>query len=891
MLRQLMSKLHKLSLGAVKLTAPKVTDVTSEPNLSIEDLIRYPPETKGIPIIKLDKIMASQAEILRLMHRDSGLLDPQDDSMIKSSKANKRGKPSNELDLNFDTLFRQVVVNYIRYVHLLPASENHHHCDVGGLIRHSLEVALNSLRKSQQQVLPAIGHLDEEQNRKPRWQYAAWVCGLLHDAGKVLYDMRVYDTETGKDWNPYLSDLYTWASENNVSRYRVVWRPEHRHKKHENLSVTVLEWVLTKEAKAYLMDNTDELPIAMNHCLSHYGNTQGFLQNCLRAADSASTEKDIQTQWHEMIGKRRYPLESAIVNAMRRLRDEWTVNEAKAFVWIIGDEVFLSWPKAIQMIVKRLQDDKVDVPVNPTRVVEILEERNLVKKLDQTANYSMFTPKGIKNITSPERVICLSWPGLLYETMPTPKSIPGTLRLNNEGKALEYNPDGTITLIESESETNSEERAPVTVGVKPKAESETSIVETKSANESVTRMAKSTPVKKTTKAVQENDKQAKAIKSSNNKPSSDLGNKGLSFVNQATASTGAKPSKSEDANQPAKDISKSSPEKTQPAKPRPNDKEQSNKAAKQVAPKEVVEAKAKASNIKLACEEETKPSKKEQADKKGGKDVIGSMLRNKRAAIQSQAQQVAQVEKKGWLKRSVDTANSGELAIKGVCVALSSGDIKLDLGEHVFLRNSLLYISAVYIADTLKLDVGEVTTDLKLNKLLKYDLLKPNQLVKRESFGKQTVMCVCLTKKLTTELLNELGLTVSSINYSQLGEEKSKPQVNHGEKVSEDAQVPNTKGSSSTAVEPPNITSEFLEYLTNMVMGEALPEFIKHSEKGSFYAVQLNEAISGFGDAIPDKEKLILKKEIPTLAVGTEKHLNSKGEQSRYLLLEKHIIG
>ena len=75
MLRQLMSKLHKLSLGAVKLTAPKVTDVTSEPNLSIEDLIRYPPETKGIPIIKLDKIMASQAEILRLMHRDSGLLD------------------------------------------------------------------------------------------------------------------------------------------------------------------------------------------------------------------------------------------------------------------------------------------------------------------------------------------------------------------------------------------------------------------------------------------------------------------------------------------------------------------------------------------------------------------------------------------------------------------------------------------------------------------------------------------------------------------------------------------------------------------------------------------------------------------------------------------------
>lgn len=184
MLSRLRGVVHKMLSGAAEKVAP-VSDsiVIPAPELAIEDLIRYPPETKGIPVISLEKILASQSEILRLMHRDSGLPDPTEDkSDLKTVK--KSDKLKNEYQLNFDTLFRQVVTNYIRYVHLLPASENHHHSDVGGLARHSLEVALNSLRRAQQQVLPAIGHLDEEQARKPRWQYAAWICGLLHDAGK-----------------------------------------------------------------------------------------------------------------------------------------------------------------------------------------------------------------------------------------------------------------------------------------------------------------------------------------------------------------------------------------------------------------------------------------------------------------------------------------------------------------------------------------------------------------------------------------------------------------------------------------------------------------------------------------------------------------------------------
>lgn len=997
MLSRLKGAVHKMLTGAAEKVAPATDEkiVLPTPELSIEDLIRYPPETKGIPVISLDKILSSQYEILRLMHRDSGLPDPDEGGDKK--KAKSKGKGDKEYELNFDTLFRQVVVNYIRYVHLLPASENHHHSDVGGLARHSLEVALNSLRKSQQQVLPAIGHLDEEQARKPRWQYAAWVCGLLHDAGKILFDMRVYDVDTGKDWNPYLSDLLTWAGENNVSRYRVTWRPEHRHKKHENLTVQVLEWVLTPEAKAYLMDNTDELPIAINHALAHYGSQDGYLQSCLRMADSASTEKDIRTQWHEMIGKRRYPLESAIVAAMRRLRDNWEVNKPKGHVWIIGEEVFLSWPKSIQLIVQRLQDDKVDVPVNPTRILEILEERNLVHRLDESVTYSMFTPD-MENVAGMERVIRLAWPGLLYETMPVPRSVPGVLRLNNEGKSLDYKEDGTIIEIEPDSESDDKaESAPSTESTDPVSES------SRKANEKAKQPKdkKPQPVKKTNskpkKASHKNGDtggakpvKAKAqakkpatggdvdmpnIPTAGEKPQPKQTNKGLTFANQSPSSEKGsgttpatkeveKPKPQQEAEVAAIDPTTSlrgsvEPELevpaylTQddgyPAYPMEDDgvpempaylsepdwfeaqsREEVVEPVNQSAviaskPKPELKPETTSKPTTLPVSEKGKSQREvvstesvvqvasgkgdQEAPKTDGKPPksnvpVGNMLRRKASFDKGNAQ--AQVPK-GWLGQKKHGRNQGDVFLIDLATAMANGSLGVDSGNGVFLVDGQLHLDVKAISQVLNVEAGPISTSLKNARQLDYDTFKPNLLVQRKKFGVDTFMVISLTKAVSKQMREDLGLTVESVDYMPAERPVEKPTpvvakkdsaVSRESNVASQTPAPakavskpaNDKAVSKLANDKDDEITQFLSFLNEKSTSSEV-DYMQQASDGQHWAIYVQGAVKAFTEEVRSGAgRNSLSKELTMQAVGVV-DLETKSGTKKHLLIRKELIG
>ncbi|MEA1053921.1 TraI domain-containing protein, partial [Lamprobacter modestohalophilus] len=47
------------------------------------------------------------------------------------------------------TYIEPVICRYAAFVHLLPASEAHHHCGSGGLLRHGLEVAFRATMLSQ----------------------------------------------------------------------------------------------------------------------------------------------------------------------------------------------------------------------------------------------------------------------------------------------------------------------------------------------------------------------------------------------------------------------------------------------------------------------------------------------------------------------------------------------------------------------------------------------------------------------------------------------------------------------------------------------------------------------------------------------------------------------
>ena len=82
-----------------------------------EDIPRYPPFAKGLPAADTKRILETQSELIT---RIKGIL-----------------RFTAE---DFAETVNPVIENYAAYVHLLPASEAHHHRGAGGLFRHGLEV-------------------------------------------------------------------------------------------------------------------------------------------------------------------------------------------------------------------------------------------------------------------------------------------------------------------------------------------------------------------------------------------------------------------------------------------------------------------------------------------------------------------------------------------------------------------------------------------------------------------------------------------------------------------------------------------------------------------------------------------------------------------------------
>ena len=107
-----------------------------------------------------------------------------------------------EFDEGWAILFQMLADNYIMMIGSLPASENHHHAGSCGLLIHSIEVALFSLKIARRKVFINIP-MNSYKKRQVENAYvmACTISGLFHDAGKVVYDV-VVSTESGVKWNP-----------------------------------------------------------------------------------------------------------------------------------------------------------------------------------------------------------------------------------------------------------------------------------------------------------------------------------------------------------------------------------------------------------------------------------------------------------------------------------------------------------------------------------------------------------------------------------------------------------------------------------------------------------------------------------------------------------------
>lgn len=331
------------------------TPMPKETIASNEEIPRYPPFMKGLPAAPVERVLDTQSELIQSIEQVLALPDAL-----------------------YQTIALPVITRYAAFSHLLPASESHHHRGAGGLFRHGLEVAHWATLASHGSLFATDTTPKTRKTLEPRWRLAVCFAGLLHDIGKPVSDIAVTDSQGLLTWNPCDENLIDWATQHHINRYFLRWR-ENRHKRHQQFSALVIERVLTRESRAYLLEPGPEIMQALLETL--HGLDRGSkLYELVVTADCKSVERDLKTHAHSVDAALGMPVERYLFDAMRRLikSGQWLVNDKGARVWRFQSGVHIVWRTGAQDIVGLLAKDKVPgIPRDEDTLADILIERGL----------------------------------------------------------------------------------------------------------------------------------------------------------------------------------------------------------------------------------------------------------------------------------------------------------------------------------------------------------------------------------------------------------------------------------------------------------------------------------------------------------------------------------
>jgi len=318
-----------------------------------EEIPRYPPFAKGLPVAPIDKVLLTQDELIQRIRNALGFNKEECKSLILP-----------------------VIKKYAEFVHLLPASEAHHHRGAGGLFRHGLEVAFWAAQASESVIFSMEGSPRDRRNNEPRWRLASCFAGLLHDVGKPLSDVSVTDKGGSVTWNPYSNTLYGWAVDNKIDRYFLRWR-DSRHKRHEQFSVLTIERIIPPNVLQFLSESGPEILEAMLEAIAGTSTNQPVTRLMLKA-DQESVARDLK-QSRLSVDEFSYgvPVERYVFDAIRRLvkTGRWKINEPGAKVWNLHQGVFITW-RQLGDLYELVEKDKIPgIPRDPDTLADILIER------------------------------------------------------------------------------------------------------------------------------------------------------------------------------------------------------------------------------------------------------------------------------------------------------------------------------------------------------------------------------------------------------------------------------------------------------------------------------------------------------------------------------------
>lgn len=327
------------------------------------EIPRYPPFMQGLPAVDAERIVSTQRDLIGAILQTAS--------------------PESGVREHYLAAIRALA----GHAHLLPASQAHHHRGAGGLFRHSLEVALFALQMAHKHLPNIDATPAARRELEPRWAYAAFLCGLCHDAGKPCADLHAIDERRTTTWNPLYESLPAWAARHGVRRYYLEWR-EGRGRAHVALTALAGSRLIAGDTLDWLASGGVDLLAWIAETMADNPAPANPLHAIVIRADQLSVERDLKEAGMRMAGGEvGLPVERMLQDIMRRFVREgvWLVNCPGARVWKIDGEVYLVWPAGGEELADAIRRDRLPgMPRTAQALLDMMVERGLASLRDRT---------------------------------------------------------------------------------------------------------------------------------------------------------------------------------------------------------------------------------------------------------------------------------------------------------------------------------------------------------------------------------------------------------------------------------------------------------------------------------------------------------------------------
>lgn len=243
---------------------------------------------------------------------------------------------------HWTTLYERLLLDFAAFVQMLPASEAHHHCEAGGLLRHGLDTTLRALTIRRGVLLPAGAGTEQLAEKQDVWTYATATAALLHDLGKPVVDQAV--TLFGADglpigrWNPLAGPM-------SAATYAVEFVRGRRYRLHPRLPPLLVQFIVPPVGLEWISRDLDVFEAWLATISGGDSELAGELGRIVRQADSASVSRNLASSVSVAPATRQglRPLGERLGIALRHLIDTQSLplNRPGAAGWVFDEDLWL----------------------------------------------------------------------------------------------------------------------------------------------------------------------------------------------------------------------------------------------------------------------------------------------------------------------------------------------------------------------------------------------------------------------------------------------------------------------------------------------------------------------------------------------------------------------